>query len=81
MYSSSFFITSNFEALKKFANFAAEKNIPFGFNLSALFLIQFNLKEILEILPFADFVFANEHEGEAFAKTQEWSYEDFTTNL
>ena len=39
MYSSAFFITSNFEALKKFAMYAAENNIPFGFNLSAVFLI------------------------------------------
>lgn len=81
MYSSAFFITSNFEALKRFAQFAAEKNIPFGFNLSAVFLIQFNLNEILEILPFADFVFANEDEGAAFAESQGWKYEEFVANL
>lgn len=81
MYSSSFFISSNFEALKKFAMFAAENNVPFGFNLSAVFLIQFNLNEILEILPYADYIFANEDEGAAFAKSQGWAYEDFVTEL
>lgn len=81
MYSSAFFISSNFEALKLFASFAAEKNIPFGFNLSAVFLIQFNLNEILEILPYTDYLFCNEHEGAAFAESQGWAYEQLAVEL
>jgi sugar/nucleoside kinase (ribokinase family) len=48
---------------------ANAKNIPFGFNLSAVFLIQFELPKILEILPYVDFLFANEDEGAAFAES------------
>ena len=42
LYTSAFFITSNFEALQEYARFAVEHNKPLGFNLSACFLIQFN---------------------------------------
>jgi adenosine kinase len=76
MYSSAFFISSNFEALKKFAIYASENSILFGFNLSAVFLIEFHLNEILEILPYCDFVFCNEHEGAAFASKMGWTYEN-----
>lgn len=38
-YLTSFFISSNFEALELFASYANEKQIPFAFNLSATFLI------------------------------------------
>jgi len=41
VYSTGFFITSNFDALIKIGEFCAENAIPFGFNLSAEFLIQF----------------------------------------
>ena len=43
IYSSAFFISSNVEALLIMAKFACDKNIPFGFNLSAVFLIEYNL--------------------------------------
>jgi adenosine kinase len=39
IYTSSFFITSNFEALVQVAEYATNNNIPLGFNLSAVFLI------------------------------------------
>lgn len=39
IYTSSFFITSNFEALVQVAEYATDNNIPLGFNLSAVFLI------------------------------------------
>jgi adenosine kinase len=42
LYTTSFFITSNFEALLYVAKYAAENNKPLGYNLSAGFLIQFN---------------------------------------
>jgi len=46
IYTTSFFITSNFEALIQVGKYAAEKNVPLGYNLSAVFLIQFNLEEV-----------------------------------
>ena len=39
LYTSAFFITSNYDALLNYARFAAEKNKPLGYNLSACFLI------------------------------------------
>ena len=39
IYSTSFFITSNKEALLEVGKYASDFNIPFGFNLSAVFLI------------------------------------------
>ena len=40
-----------------------------GFNLSATFLLQFSLKEVLSALEFADYVFCNEDEADVFAQT------------
>ena len=39
LYTSAFFITSNYDALKVYASFAAEHDKPLGYNLSACFLI------------------------------------------
>lgn len=46
IYTSAFFITSNVEALNEVCKYAAEKNKPLGFNLSACFLIEFNTKDV-----------------------------------
>merc|ERR1711907_770111 len=70
IYTTSFFITSNVEALMKVANYANEKGIPMGFNLSAVFLLQFELNNVLPALEFTDFLFANEDEAAEFGKTQ-----------
>ena len=70
IYTTSFFITSNVEALMKVANFANENDVPLGFNLSAVFLLQFELANVLPALECADYVFANEDEAAEFAKTQ-----------
>ena len=70
IYTTSFFITSNVEALMKVANYANEKSIPMGFNLSAVFLLQFELNNVLPCLEFADYIFANEDEAAEFGKTQ-----------
>mmetsp|Transcript_92153 Transcript_92153/g.127037 ORF Transcript_92153/g.127037 Transcript_92153/m.127037 type:complete len:120 (+) Transcript_92153:380-739(+) len=42
IYSTSFFITSNFEALIEIGKYCAKENKPFAFNLSAVFLLMFN---------------------------------------
>jgi len=67
IYSTSFFITSNKEALLEVGKYASDNDVPFGFNLSAVFLIQFELATVLAALEHADFVFANEDEADAFA--------------
>lgn len=77
LYTSAFFITSNFEALLSYAKFAAANNKPLGYNLSACFLIQFNTAQVNEILSYADYVFCNEDEAKCFADTNKLEY----TNL
>ena len=68
IYTSAFFITSNYEALMKVAKYAAEKNKPLGFNLSACFLIEFNTKEVNSVIDYADYVFCNEDECKKFGE-------------
>lgn len=70
IYTTSFFITSNVEALMKVASYAHENKIPMGFNLSAVFLLQFELNNVLPCLEYADFIFANEDEAAMFGETQ-----------
>ena len=69
LYTSAFFITSNYDALLNYAHFAAENNKPLGYNLSACFLIQFNTDKVNTILEHADYVFCNEDEAKCFAET------------
>jgi len=70
IYTTSFFITSNVEALMKVAAYATENDIPMGFNLSAVFLLMFELNNVLPALEHADYLFANEDEAAEFGKTQ-----------
>lgn len=70
IYSTSFFITSNKEALLEVGKYASDNNVPFGFNLSAAFLIQFELPTVHAALEHADFIFANEDEADAYAASQ-----------
>ena len=66
-YTSAFFITSNYEAMVKYAEYALAQNKPLGYNLSAPFLIQFNTEQVNNVLQYADFVFCNESEAQTFA--------------
>jgi len=68
IYSTSFFITSNPAALHEVGQFASDNDVPFGYNLSAVFLLQFELDNVMKALRHADFVFANELEVAAYSK-------------
>lgn len=68
LYTSAFFITSNVEALNEVCKYAAEKNKPLGFNLSACFLIEFNTKEVNQAIEYADYIFCNEDEAKKFGE-------------
>lgn len=68
IYSTSFFITSNPAALHEVGQFASDNNIPFGYNLSAVFLLQFELENVKKALRHADFLFCNELEAAAYAQ-------------
>lgn len=47
--------------------FATANDRPLGFNLSALFVIQFFMDHVKNTIKHADYVFCNEDEGSAFA--------------
>jgi len=68
IYTSAFFITSNFEALMEVAQYAAKANKPLGFNLSACFLIEFNTASVNAVIDYADYVFCNEDEAKKFGE-------------
>ena len=76
IYGTSFLITSNREALIEVGKYASDNNIPFALNLSAVFLVQFELPTVLSALEHADYVFANEDEADAFAATQNLEGDD-----
>lgn len=77
IYSTSFFITSNVNALLEVAQYATDNKVPFGFNLSAVFLLQFELKNVMAAMEHADYVFANEDEAKEFGKIQGMEQENF----
>jgi len=68
LYSTCFFITANHEALIEVGKYAAKSNKPMGLNLSACFLIEFEGEKVREALKYADYLFCNEDEADAFAK-------------
>lgn len=77
LYTSAFFITSNQEALVKYAEYAAANNKPLGYNLSAPFLIQFHTEQVNNVLQFADYVFCNESEAQTFADVNKVEHTNF----
>ncbi len=62
VYATGFFITSNAAALRQVAALCANNDKPFGFNLSACFVIQFYWEDVKYAIEHADFVFCNEDE-------------------
>lgn len=71
VYSTGFFLTSNFEALLTIAKKCCEMNKIMTMNLSASFIIEgkSTKDKLRKILTYSDFVFCNETEAESFAKT------------
>jgi len=67
LYTTGFFIDSNREAVRAICEFATVNDKPLGFNLSALFVVQFFMDPVKETIRHADYVFCNEDEGSAFA--------------
>jgi len=68
IYTTGFFIISSFESILTAANYALEHKKTFAINLSAVYICDIYLKELLEIIEYADFVFGNEDETSAFGR-------------
>lgn len=69
IYTTGFFVTSNFEALMTAAKYANENGKHFAINISAAFIIQFHKDQVTEMIKYADYVFGNEEEFKVFGET------------
>lgn len=67
-YIAGFFLTVSVESLEIVANHALENDKPFCLNLSAPFIIDFFGDQVATAIPYADYLFCNESEAEAYAK-------------
>ena len=67
-YIAGFFLTVSVESLVVVAEHALAENKPFCLNLSAPFIIDFFGDAVATAIPYADFLFCNESEAEAYAK-------------
>lgn len=76
VYITGFFLTSSAETTLEAAKQCHARDVPFLMNLSAPFVSQVHKKELLEVLPYVDFIFGNELETVAFAKEQSWETDD-----
>jgi len=71
-YIAGFFLTVSVESLSIIGDHAVEKNKIFSLNLSAPFIIDFFGDQVATALAYADFLFCNESEAEAYGKKQGW---------
>lgn len=71
-YSAGFFLTVSPDTMMLVAEHAAANNKVYMMNLSAPFLIDFFGEPMAKVIEYADFVFANESEAEAYGKKAGW---------
>jgi adenosine kinase len=75
-YSAGFFLTVSVPSLVKVCEHIVAENKTFCLNLSAPFIIDFFGDAVATALPYADFVFSNEGEAEAYGKKHGFGGED-----
>jgi|ERR1712063_3876 len=68
LYAAGFFLTVSPDTLVEIGKHANEHNKLFMFNLAAPFLIDFFTEPLNNVLPYADIVIGNEHEGASIGK-------------
>lgn len=66
-YLGGFFLTHGIESALVLANEAKNRDVSFTMNLSAPFIPQFFTSQVDQIVPYADVIFGNETEAEAWA--------------
>jgi adenosine kinase len=71
-YGSGFFLTVSPETIIAIGEHATKHNKTFLLNLSAPFIIEVFGDKLSSVLPYADFVFGNEHEFASLGKKQGW---------
>lgn len=69
-YISGFFLTVSVDSILSIAKHAVEENKIFSINLSAPFIIQFFGDQLASVMPYSDFVFANESEAATYGENK-----------
>jgi len=69
-YISGFFLTVSVDSILQIAKHAVEERKIFAMNLSAPFLIQYFGDQMASVMPFTDFVFANESEAATYGEAK-----------
>jgi adenosine kinase len=78
IYSAGFFITVSPESMLTMAKHACENDKTYCLNLSAPFICEVPpfKKTLMDLMPYVDYLFGNENEARAFAKSEGWETED-----
>ncbi|XP_056148413.1 adenosine kinase-like [Lampris incognitus] len=75
-YIAGFFLTVSLESILKVAKHASENNKLFCLNLSAPFICQHFMKNLMQVMPYVDVLFGNETEAVTFGKEKGFEMED-----
>lgn len=77
-YSAGFFITVSPDAMMAMAKHCCENDKTYCLNLSAPFICEVPpfKKTLTDLMPYVDYLFGNENEARAFAKSEGWETED-----
>ncbi|KAK6894754.1 Adenosine kinase [Candida tropicalis] len=75
-YIGGFHLTVSPDAIKLLGKHASETNKPLALNFSAPFIAQFFKQQLDEVLPFVDYVIANESEAAAYAESHDLKTDD-----
>jgi adenosine kinase len=71
-YTTGYFVIVTPEGVIHLGKHAAEHNKIFVLNISAPFIVDFFFDQLSSVIPYADYVIANESEAQAFGKKNGW---------
>eukprot|EP01097_Dermamoeba_algensis_P001424 TRINITY_DN1532_c0_g1_i1.p1 TRINITY_DN1532_c0_g1~~TRINITY_DN1532_c0_g1_i1.p1 ORF type:complete len:341 (+),score=71.65 TRINITY_DN1532_c0_g1_i1:92-1114(+) len=72
LYTTGYFMMANAESVAHLGRHAAKHNKIFVLNISAPFIVDFYFDKLSYVIPYADYVIANESEAQAFGKKSGW---------
>ncbi|CDU23436.1 probable adenosine kinase [Sporisorium scitamineum] len=78
-YLGGFFLTHGVESALVLAEEAKNRDVSFTMNLSAPFIPQFFTSQVDQVVPYADVIFGNEAEAEAWAEAHKLESKDLKT--
>lgn len=72
IYMPGFFLTENLDSLLFVARRAVDEDKTFLLNLSATYIVQFYMDNVMAAMPYCDFLFCNDSEALAFGAMKGW---------